>query len=478
MSYDRQLSNEILQKLIETGASEEDIKEIKYYFGSRKLRDWTIEEINDILAIDNKTLSATVLKEVMDSIRTQNKFDGKLKPEQYDALIEGGLSQKKIRKIELLLNEHKEGLTDYVDLVGDDLMPGPLFFHNMEKYGYLLDLDSKNASSLEKMKFRANIAIPLIHKFGKYFLKSPQIFEDRNELLAYSKRKAELEKEGIFGAIDESDLKYEKDPGIVLPDEPVIWTMNHRFKDDVLASILSMPRPFSLYVGSVPQFYNTFDGVLAYTIGSIVLNRKSRESKRASQGKAETVLKAGLDLMISPEGIWNKTPHELLVHLWRGVYRLAKKTNSKLVPIVHYIKDPTQRSPKKNNPIHTVVDNPIDITYMPEKEALEYFRDILATWYYIMMEKYGQSTRKEILNGYDNMVDAYEEIMNARMSTVDRYDSEFEKRGTYHPKEIVNPEDVFEPIASINPTKENILPQRYAKELVLTRKKENFQRRF
>ena len=39
-------------------------------------------------------------------------------------------------------------------------------------------------------------------------------------------------------------------------------------------------------------------------------------------------------------------------------------------------------------PIHTVIDDPIDITSMPEKEALEHYRDVLATWYYIMMEKY------------------------------------------------------------------------------------------
>ena len=32
-------------------------------------------------------------------------------------------------------------------------------------------------------------------------------------------------------------------------------------------------------------------------------------------------------------------------------------------------------------------DDPIDITNMSEKEALKYYRDVLATWYYIMMEK-------------------------------------------------------------------------------------------
>ena len=38
-----------------------------------------------------------------------------------------------------------------------------------------------------------------------------------------------------------------------------------------------------------------------------------------------------------------------------------------LIPIVHYIYDPTQRISKKENPIHTVIDDPIDITKMEEK---------------------------------------------------------------------------------------------------------------
>ena len=455
------------------------MKEIKYYFGREKeKKDWTIDEIDDILSAGINTNTKEILKEILDSIRKANKFDGKLKKEQYKTLIENGLSSKKIKKIEYFLNKHKEGLTYYIDLVGDDLIPGSFFFYNMKHFGYLLDLEKENASSLEKMKFKANVTIPIIKRIGKHFLKSKQIFENRNELLAYSKIKKELEKEGLSEKINDNNLEFDKDSKIILPDEPVIWTMNHGFKDDVLASVLSVSRPFSMFFGSIPQFYNTFDGILAYNLGSIVINRKSRDSKIAAQEKAKNVINSGLDIMMSPEGVWNKTPHNLLVDFWPGVYRLAKETNSKVVPIVHYIYDPTQRIPRNDNPIHTVIDDPIDITYMPEKEALEYYRDILATWYYIMMEKYGQTTRKKLLNGYNDMYSAYEDVMQSLITTVDIYDSEFETKATYNPKEKIKPEDVFTPIANIKPTKENILHQQYAKKLVLTRKKEDYQGRY
>lgn len=363
------------------------------------------------------------------------KFNGALSEQQIEYLKNHGLSDKKIGIIQSFLKEHREGLTDYVDLVGDDLLPGPFFFYSMKKFGYLLDLAPENASSLEKRKLRAKVIIPIIQRFGKYFLRSNQIFENRNELLAFSKRRSELEKEGSAGAAaDVQGLEYAEDPGIELPEEPVLWTMNHRFKDDVLASVLSVSRPFSLFTGSVPQFYNTIDGVLAYSFGTIVINRKSRESKKAGQEKAKKVIRSGLDIMMSPEGVWNKNPHKLLENFWPGVYRLAKETNSKVVPIVHYIYDSSQRIPKKENPIHTVIDDPMNITCMPEKEALSYYRDVMAKWYYIMMEKYGQTTRAGLLNGHENMQSSYEDIMNALISSVDRYDSKFEKAAAYHQK--------------------------------------------
>ena len=277
-------------------------------------------------------------------------FNGALSQEQLDYLKCHGLSDNKIKKIESLLQKHKDGLTDYVDLVGDDLLPGPFFFHNLKHYGYLLDLNSDNASSVENMRFKAKVVYPIIQRFGKHFLKSEQKFENRNELLAFSKRKAELDKERLIDTIDAYSLEYDEDSGIELPGKPVIWTMNHAFKDDVLASVLSVSRPFSMFFGSLPQFYNTFDGVLAYNLGSIVINRKSKDSKIAAQEKAKNVINKGLDIMMAPEGVWNKNPHKLLEYFWPGVYRLAKETNSKVVPIVHYIYDPTQRIPKKINP--------------------------------------------------------------------------------------------------------------------------------
>ena len=41
-----------------------------------------------------------------------------------------------------------------------------------------------------------------------------------------------------------------------------------------------------------------------------------------------------------------------------------------------------------------VVDDPIKLYEMPMDEALTYLRDVLASWQYKIMERYGQSTRE------------------------------------------------------------------------------------
>lgn len=51
------------------------------------------------------------------------------------------------------------------------------------------------------------------------------------------------------------------------------------------------------------------------------------------------------------------------------------------------------------NLIHTVVDDPIRIDDLTERQALDYLRDIMATWYYLMIEAYSKSTRAEVLGG-------------------------------------------------------------------------------
>lgn len=390
-------------------------------------------------------------------------FDGKLTAEQLQYLIEHSVDKKQIRTIEHYLTKYRSTLTDYRDLVGDNLVPDKMFYLNMKLFGYLLKEQPDQTLSKAGMEFRKTFIRPLMQTFGPKFLKSEQIFENRNELM---KKKND-------------STPVEPDKEIYLPKEPVIWLMNHHFKDDVLASTLATRRHAYLFMGSIPQIYNTLDGLLAYLVGFITCNRKSDRSKICAHQKGVYVINHGCDLLVAPEGIFGKNANDIMRYLWEGSYRMANETGAKLVPIVHYIYDITQQLGRSENPIHTVIDEPIDLTSlkgMSKDAALDYCRDVMATWYYLMMEKYGETTREMLLNNGDNVCDVWEKTLIDLLENAQRYDSSIETAADYRPKHIIRPENVFQPIAGIIPQEE----QKYNEicQLVRQRQREDYQRRF
>lgn len=73
------------------------------------------------------------------------------------------------------------------------------------------------------------------------------------------------------------------DDPLELPKEPVIWCVNHGFKDDIAASIHATQHSY-VYFGSLPHIYNTFDGLSLFLNGVILCGRKIR---RLPHGKTD-----------------------------------------------------------------------------------------------------------------------------------------------------------------------------------------------
>jgi hypothetical protein len=361
--------------------------------------------------------------------------------------------------VEYLINEGL--ITSEKDLVGDNRPSSVMFPYMVKKYGYLLNGD---LLSEDEIQIRKKINA-IIKKLGPSFLKNKQVFENRKSL------------------INPDDTTF--DSPIILPSEPVIWMPNHGFKDDPLASVLSCQRNAYFLFASLPQFYNSFDGITAWLNGVTLINRKVASSKKASVDNCVNVLNHGVDLILYPEGILNKSANELVLDLWPGIYRVAKATGAKVVPIVHYLRDKGPKTlknkinPTKDDIIHTVVDDAIKIDDLSEKAALEYLRDVMATWLYLLIEKYGSISREELIGSHEDSISALEEKLQHNLSTMDYYDSDIEKYSDYRPKDKVRPEDVFESIANIEDINvNNVNDVVYAQRLVRQRKRENIQRRF
>lgn len=85
---------------------------------------------------------------------------------------------------------------------------------------------------------------------------------------------------------------------------------------------------------------------------------------------------------------------------------------------------------------------------LSEKAALNYVRDVLATWFYLMVERYGKTTRKKLLEDFVSPAEMWEESLIARVKTAARYDKNIELCADYRPKDIARPEQVWKRISN------------------------------
>ena len=338
------------------------------------------------------------------------------------------------------------------DLLGNK-EPFFLFYPLVYMLSYLLLCDPRKVLSKLNIGIR-KVLHPILMLLVPFVMAYNQKMENKNALLGIGSPDVSLE----------------------VPKEPVIWCVNHGFKDDIAASIHSTRHSY-MFFGSLPHFFNTFDGVALFLNGVILCNRKNRQMKKAAFDLAIQCLKQGNDLTIFPEGVWNKTPEKLILDLWPGIYRMASETGAKVIPVIHYLADPHKRY--DGNVIHTVIADPIRMNGISEQEGLEMIRDTMATWYFLLMEKYGQTTRAELMDGFEDADDAWKSYMAMHTSFQKYYDLEIELCADYRPKQIVRPEDVWQSVANIeNVHAGNIHHVIFAQELIAREQRRNFQRRF
>lgn len=357
--------------------------------------------------------------------------------------------------IDKKLNKYSDSITKKEDIFAEKK---PTMFFKLfgKRLLYLLSNNPEDVLSKKGVQRRQKFN-STFKKIGKLFLTNKQVIENRKNLIC-----------------DDND---EEDNEIVLPDKPVIWVSNHGFKDDALATLLAMKRNGYILFGSLATFYQCFDGITAWMNGVVMMNRKAKESRLAAPKKMVTAISEGADLLIYPEGVWNKTPHQLMLDIYPGVYRIAKETGAQVVPIVHYFNDVADKSDE--NKIHTVVDDPISVGDMSESEFCEFLRNTMCTWLWLMMEKYGKSTRKEVLEGFDDSKTAWEKELSDRSGEVLHYDREIELSADYRPKSKPRALDIYRVIANVE--KINVRNAKYvveAKNIFEKEKELDFQRRF
>ena len=111
--------------------------------------------------------------------------------------------------------------------------------------------------------------------------------------------------------------------------ENYIVVCNHNSFMDVPVTTPFMPRANKTIAKK--EFANVpFFGWI-YSLGSVLVDRKSAESRKQSYLRMKAVLRIGLDMVIYPEGTRNKT-EDPLTPFHDGAFRLAKETGKCIMP--------------------------------------------------------------------------------------------------------------------------------------------------
>jgi 1-acyl-sn-glycerol-3-phosphate acyltransferase len=110
-----------------------------------------------------------------------------------------------------------------------------------------------------------------------------------------------------------------------------IVVCNHNSLMDVPVSTPFLPKPNKTIAKKSFTRIPLFGWV--YSFGSVLVDRRSEESRRKSFDAMKHILDIGLDMLIYPEGTRNKTS-EPLKSFYDGAFKLSIETQKPIVPVV------------------------------------------------------------------------------------------------------------------------------------------------
>ena len=173
----------------------------------------------------------------------------------------------------------------------------------------------------------------------------------------------------------------------ILPkNRKYIFAATHGFHDDIIMSMRAAAIHTYLLYGSLPDFFETFHGWGLWLNGVILVDRVDKESRKSAKDKMIYALDLGANILMFPEGTWNKTPNQLVMKLFPGIYDIAKKADALVVPIATI---------EEKGTVYAIVDEPFDITEFSRTEGINVLRDKMCTAKYELMEKHSRACRSD-----------------------------------------------------------------------------------
>jgi len=231
----------------------------------------------------------------------------------------------------------------------------------------------------------------------------------------------------------------------VADGRPIIFSATHGFRDDILFTMRAIKAHGYILFGNIHQLYHSYEGIAIWLNGVVVVDRTDKESRHASREKMKYVLRLRGNLIVYPEGTWNKSDNLLVLHLFGGIYDVAKETGALVVPVATHL---------EGKHVYVSVGETFDIAVYEKTEGLAVLRDEMATLKWELMERYSRVTRKELLK--DKTPEEYwHDYIEHLISEVDFYDRDVEENAHFRSKEQKEYEAVCAHLEKLEPKKEN-----------------------
>lgn len=231
----------------------------------------------------------------------------------------------------------------------------------------------------------------------------------------------------------------------VATDRPVIFSATHGFRDDILFTVRAIKAHGYVLFGNLHQFFHSYEGIAIWLNGVVLVDRTDKESRQASKEKMKYVLRSGGNLIVYPEGTWNKSENLLILQLFGGIYDIAKETGAVVVPVATHL---------EGKYVYVSTGEALDIAVHEKTEGLDILRNEMATLKWELMERYSYVTRNELLKGRTPK-EYWHDYIEHLISEVDFYDREVEDNAHFRSKEQKEYEAVCAHLEKVEPRMEN-----------------------
>lgn len=165
-----------------------------------------------------------------------------------------------------------------------------------------------------------------------------------------------------------------------------IVVCNHNSLMDVPVTTPFMPNANKTIAKKGLAYIPVFGWI--YSLGSILVDRKSDKSRRKSYDKMKRVLNLGLNMIIYPEGTRNRTS-EPLKSFYDGAFRLSADTKKPIMPALIFN---TKKVLPANKPFY-MYPHKLELHFLPPVEPQGYSSKELKVKVFRLMWDYYQANQ-------------------------------------------------------------------------------------